>query len=373
MTIGGRGASRSLNPLPGVLGWPGQARLEDVRYQVHCVPLSRATRAATAGRRATHATPRWPPDAMQRRCRRAFASTSMPFHALAAASFGNTARTASRRASTSSRDEPYRRRRTRAVRDCGALQPARHFAVHAYRVVHYQPSATMDANPVAQPCMLHCLTHCGTSEHQRLDTEEAGVLGQFDVQAPFQRAAVEQDGLLRQPLRGAPGCDRNARSYGCRHTPRQRAIETFRGLARNRRACARLQLERTRQRIAAGNTARGIQRHHGRPVVAFRPRKPRLQAASLAQSIQHRMSVAHAQHHAQFADRPLQYCRVRPRGGVVHSPRPAPPAAPPARHHRDPSRRWSARVPGRNRNIAPPTEWPCRRAPATARSRGRCP
>ena len=193
------------------------------------------------------------------------------------------------------------------------------------------------------------------------------------VQAPFQRAAVEQDGLLRQPLRGAPGCDRNARSYGCRYTPRQRAIETFRGLARNRRACARLQLEQTRQRIAAGNTARGIQRHHRRPVVAFRPGKPRLQAASLAQSIQHRASVAHAQHHAQFADRPLQHRRVRPRGGVVHPPRPAPPAAPPARHHRDPSPRWSARVPGRNRNIAPPAEWPCRRAPATARSPGRCP
>ena len=222
--------------------------------------------------------------------------------------------------------------------------------------------------------VVHRLAHRGAAEHQTLHTEKPGIRCKVDVQAPVERTAVEQDGLLRQPFHSG-----TVATTICVRTcdgalAGQRAIEPLRRLRRDRRPCAG---SAPKTRLSSRSppaippevfsvTTFDQSACSGRGNRAFRQPAWRSPSSTVRPSRARRS-------HAQLSHRALQGRAVRQRGGVVHPPRQAPPAAPTARCRRDPSPRSSAPVPGRNRNTARPAGWPCRPATATARSPGRYP
>ena len=63
-----------------------------------------------------------------------------------------------------------------------------------------QSPASPHLDDVAQRCPFDHLAHRGAAEHQTFHAEKPRIRGKLDAQMAAHGAAIEQDGLLRQPL-----------------------------------------------------------------------------------------------------------------------------------------------------------------------------
>ena len=306
-------------------------------------------------------------------------ATSMPFQALAPAS-------------TPSHRPTRRARRPSRVSASGAtwtsvaiarappaiaarcMRPI-DLAVQPDRIVQQQRAAAADrgSDRAAGPCATRSpiAARPNTSD---FDAEEPGIRARS---TSSRRSSAQRSNRIvscGNHSSAAPAATSTRLRTDAGVAARQRAIEPFRRLRRDRGARASRSLNdtgpadrrRRRRPRCSASTAESSP--------SFRARKPRLQAADLAQirPAPSPRRVACKPTHSSPAAR----CRrrnVRQRGGVVHPLRRAPPAGRTARCRRGPSPRSSAPVPARNRNTVRPAGWPCRRASATARSPGRYP
>ncbi len=351
------------------------------RRQVHpIVPLSTARPAAaarssrsTAQRRNHRAAQRGAVGRKDARDQHAVPGTGAALRQASAARTHRVQRALprpARHAPTS----PRRARRRRSLRAAMSRRPrrpagSRHAAASDRR-------AALDQ--VAQPGACdHTLTHRRAAEHQR--SRRRGTRRPSASSTSSRRSSAQRSNRIVSCGSHSTAAARRHHDpcpHARRRAARQRTIEPFRRLRRDRRARAGAQLERTVQPIAAGDPTGRVQRdrrwpnpsRHRRGETAPSGSRPGADPSSTVRSPSRARRPTRSSPTARCSDR-----GVRQRGGVVHPLRPAPPAARTARCRRDPSPRSSGPAPGRNRNTARPAGWPCRPATATARSPGRCP
>ena len=241
----------------------------------------------------------------------------MPSQALAP-HFGDAARTESSAASASGATCTIVATARAPSAIARPLQRRRHVALQPDRIVQQQSPASPHLDDIAQRCPFDHLAHRGAAEHQTFHAEKPRVLGKFDAQMAAHGAAIEQDGLLWQPLGRAALRHGDPRAHARRGTARQRSIEPLRRLRRDRRARLRPDGNRGVQHVAAGNAARCVQRDHMQPRGIVRSGKPRLQTSHLTQFVQHRAFATLFQRHRKLAERPLQTDRFRAERDIVH-------------------------------------------------------
>jgi hypothetical protein len=144
--------------------------------------------------------------------------------------------------------------------------------------------------------VVHRLAHRGPPEHQRFHAEEPAILGDLDLQDAIERTTVEQDALLWQVFGRAARAHVNRGAHACRRIAGERPIEPSGRLWGERRPRPGANGQLGSQKVAAGDTTGRVQCHHLGPI--GRARKPRLQAAFLAQIIQHRHHSSPTHRHA---------------------------------------------------------------------------
>ena len=76
-----------------------------------------------------------------------------------------------------------------------------------------QPAAAPHLDHIAKRSLLDNLSHRPATEHQALHTEKPCTLGKLDPQVPAYGTAIEQNGLLGQPLGRAAIRHGNPRSH----------------------------------------------------------------------------------------------------------------------------------------------------------------
>ena len=205
-----------------------------------------------------------------------------------------------------------------ALRDRRAGELFADVAVEPHGFREHQPAAAAQPPAVDKTPGQHFLAHRGAAEHHDFAQQQRGALGKIDVDAPVHPRPVEQDGFLRQPgemraRRGLQGdVELRRRSL--------RAIDFFGGGGRHREARALAGRDVDVKTVAAGDAARGVDEHRGKPL-RFRRRKPHPQRAGFVQLPAARDAVD--QSHVEFhrADRAVG--REDFRGGR-HSFPPAP-------------------------------------------------
>ena len=82
----------------------------------------------------------------------------------------------------------------------GAGQRRRGVAVEAQAVGEDEAAAAADAPGIADRHVARDLAHGGAAEHDRFDGEQPGRRRDVGGKRALQRRAVEEDGLLRQPV-----------------------------------------------------------------------------------------------------------------------------------------------------------------------------
>ena len=109
------------------------------------------------------------------------------------------------------RNEQDRRHRPGAGKHGGPVQKPGICPIEAQIVGEEQLSAAADTPAVAEEAGAHSLAARCPAEDRRLDDEQACARSEIGVQAAGQAGAVEEDGLLRQPVEARALAERQLR------------------------------------------------------------------------------------------------------------------------------------------------------------------
>ena len=119
-----------------------------------------------------------------------------------------------------------------------------------------EPSATTNTPAVPEQASLHRLPHGLPPEKDRLDGEEFGCVFKLDIQRTRERGAVEQDGLLRQPIDPRAATDLDRGFHFCR--THRSFVDFFAGLRRHIDPRTRRGNEAPIHPVAAREAAGGV-------------------------------------------------------------------------------------------------------------------
>ena len=156
------------------------------------------------------------------------------------------------------RDHRQRRKGAGIAQQGGAVPPKQRGVVQGQGVVVDQPPVPAHGAAVAKADAGRLLAHGQAAQHDHFQQQAAGVGGQIHLRVAAKRAAIEQDGFLRQPVKPA------ARAHGKPNLgPRRGRLGAIGALGRlggRQHPGAGLQGHGKGQPVARGQPARGVQK-----------------------------------------------------------------------------------------------------------------